>query len=170
MVPNKRSLLQAEGWSWVFVFNIVSNRCDHRPSGHLKLFRTSFHGDESLWCHTWVLYTLIGLFSVKHPIQEFVSNSSDAIDGLENKKRHRVPTEDQDPPESDRKPPPVSKIHHLGARRALMMFKDVRLRIRIAVSMYKVYGDSALLVLNRTALNSCKALLVLSWRIIRYFP
>ncbi|XP_041463983.1 choline transporter-like protein 1 isoform X1 [Lytechinus variegatus] len=37
-------------------------------------------------------------------LMEFVSNSTDTIDGLENKKRVRVPTEDQ--PETHSKPPP----------------------------------------------------------------
>ena len=48
------------------------------------------------------------------------------------------------------------------ARRALLLFNDVPLRTRRVVSLYKVCGDSAPLVLNRTALNSNNALLVLS--------
>ena len=47
----------------------------------------------------------------------------------------------------------------LRARRALTLFKDVPLRTTRALSLYKVYGDSALLVLNRTPLNSFNALL-----------
>ena len=43
-----------------------------------------------------------------------------------------------------------------------MLFKDVPLRTRMALSLYKVYGDSALLLLNRTSLNSVNALLALS--------
>ena len=35
-----------------------------------------------------------------------------------------------------------------------MLFKDVPLRTRRALSLYKVYGDSALLVLCGTLLNS----------------
>ena len=34
-----------------------------------------------------------------------------------------------------------------------MLFKDVPLRTRRALSTYKVYGDSAILVLNGTALK-----------------
>ena len=41
----------------------------------------------------------------------------------------------------------------LRARRAISIFKDVPLRTRRALSLYKVYGNSALLVLNRTSLN-----------------
>ena len=44
-----------------------------------------------------------------------------------------------------------------------IMFKDVLLRTRRALSLYKVYGDSALLVLNGTSLNSANALLAFSW-------
>ena len=36
----------------------------------------------------------------------------------------------------------------LRARKTLMTYKDVLLRTRRALSLYKVYGDSALLVLN----------------------
>ena len=39
-----------------------------------------------------------------------------------------------------------------------------QLRARRALSLYKVYGDSALLVLNGTSLNSDSALLALNWR------
>ena len=52
----------------------------------------------------------------------------------------------------------------LRARRLLVLFKDVPLRTRRALSLYKVYGDIALLVLNGTALNNINALLVLSRR------
>ena len=48
------------------------------------------------------------------------------------------------------------------ARRSLSLFNNILLRTRRALSMYKVYGDSALLVLNGTLLNSVNALLVLS--------
>ena len=56
MVPNKRSLQQALDSGLEPGTCIVSNRCDHRSSGCQKLFRTSFHVDELLWCHTSVLY------------------------------------------------------------------------------------------------------------------
>ena len=42
-----------------------------------------------------------------------------------------------------------------------MMFNDVQLRTRRAVSLYKVYGNSTLLVI-RTWLNSINALLTLN--------
>ena len=41
--------------------------------------------------------------------------------------------------------------------------KDVPLTTRRAQLLYKVYGDSTLLVLNRTSLNSDSALLALNW-------
>ena len=47
-----------------------------------------------------------------------------------------------------------------------MLFKDVPLRTRRGLLLYKVYGDSALLVLNGTSLNSISALLALSRRIL----
>ena len=56
---------------------------------------------------------------------------------------------------------------HLRARRALMLFKDVLLRTRRALLLYIVYGDSPLLALNGTSLNSVNALLAPSWR---YWP
>ena len=59
--------------------------------------------------------------------------------------------------------------HQLRARRALMMFKHVPLRTRRALSLYKVYGNSALLVLNRTSLNSINTLLALSRRYSGYY-
>ena len=43
---------------------------------------------------------------------------------------------------------------------------DIPLRSKRTLSLYKVYGDSALLVLNRTSLNSVNALLALSQRMI----
>ena len=54
----------------------------------------------------------------------------------------------------------------LTARRSLSLFDDVLLRTRRALSLYNVYGNSALLVLNWTLLNSINALLALS----RHFP
>ena len=39
-----------------------------------------------------------------------------------------------------------------------MMFKDVPLRTRMTLLLYKVAGDSALLVLKRTLLNAILAL------------
>ena len=44
----------------------------------------------------------------------------------------------------------------------LSIFKDVPLRTRRALSLYKVYVDSTLLVLNGTSLNSYSALLALN--------
>ena len=46
--------------------------------------------------------------------------------------------------------------------RALMQFKDVPLRTRRVLSLYKLYGDSALLVLNGTVMNRINTLLALS--------
>ena len=43
-----------------------------------------------------------------------------------------------------------------------MLFKDVSLRIRRALSQYKVCGDITLLVLNGASLNRANALLALS--------
>ena len=43
-----------------------------------------------------------------------------------------------------------------------MLFKDVPLRTRRALLLYKVYCDSALLVLNGTSLDSVNALLALN--------
>ena len=45
-----------------------------------------------------------------------------------------------------------------------MMFKDVLLRTRRVLSLYKLYGDSALLVLNGKSLNCVNAFLALSQR------
>ena len=49
----------------------------------------------------------------------------------------------------------------LRARRALLLFKDVLLRTRRVLLLYKVYGNSILLVLNKTAFNSVDAFLAL---------
>ena len=60
---------------------------------------------------------------------------------------------------------PCSTIYNqLRARRALLIFSDVPLRARRALSLYKVYGNSALLVLNGTSLNNFNGLLVPSRR------
>ena len=59
-----------------------------------------------------------------------------------------------------------SKYRQLRARRALLLFKDVTLRTRRVLWLYKVYSDSALLVLNETLLNSVNALLALSWNCV----
>ena len=58
---------------------------------------------------------------------------------------------------------PVMKTYcQLRARRVLWsLFKDVPLRTRRGLLLYKVYGNSALLVLNGILLNSVNALLVL---------
>ena len=53
---------------------------------------------------------------------------------------------------------------HLRARMALSLFNDVPLRTTKAHSLYKVYCNSALLVINEPYLNSINALLVLSRR------
>ena len=59
----------------------------------------------------------------------------------------------------------------LRARRALSLLKDVLLRTRRALSLYKLYyDDNALLVLNGTSLNSVSALLALSWRYNTFLP
>ena len=44
----------------------------------------------------------------------------------------------------------------------LSLFKEVPLRTRRAILLYKVYCDSALLVLNRTSLTSDRAPLALN--------
>ena len=54
-------------------------------------------------------------------------------------------------------------ISQLRARRALLQLKDVPLRTRWALLLYKVNGNSALLVLNGTSLICNSALLALSW-------
>ena len=46
-----------------------------------------------------------------------------------------------------------------------MLSKGVPLRTRRALSLYQVYGDSALLVLNGTSLNCLNVLLALSRRV-----
>ena len=57
--------------------------------------------------------------------------------------------------------------HQVRARRAIMMINDVQLRTRRSQSLYKVYGCSALLVLNGTSLISVNALLALSWQNVK---
>ena len=58
---------------------------------------------------------------------------------------------------------PVNLIYcQLRARKALMLVKDVLLRTRRVLSLYKVYGDIAPLVLNGTLLNTFNVLLALS--------
>ena len=52
--------------------------------------------------------------------------------------------------------------HQLRARRALLQLKDVPLRTNRALSLYKVNGNSALLVLIGTALICNNTLLVLN--------
>ena len=44
----------------------------------------------------------------------------------------------------------------------VLKLKDILLRTRRALSLYKVYGNSVLLVLNGTSLSSFNALLALS--------
>ena len=44
----------------------------------------------------------------------------------------------------------------------ISLFNDVTLRTRRVLSLYKVYGDSALLVLNGTSVDIVNALLALS--------
>ena len=51
----------------------------------------------------------------------------------------------------------------------LMLFEAVLLRTRRALSLYKVYDDNALLVLNPTSLKSTNALLVLSLQYDLFF-
>ena len=51
--------------------------------------------------------------------------------------------------------------HQLRARRALPIFKDIPLKTRKELSLYKVCGDSALLLLNGTSLNNDSSLLAL---------
>ena len=50
-----------------------------------------------------------------------------------------------------------------------MLFRDVPLRTRRALSLFKVYGDSALLVLNGTSFNSINALLALNRRYATFY-
>ena len=56
----------------------------------------------------------------------------------------------------------VDKYCQLRARRALLHFKDVLLRTRRVLWLYKVYGDSALLVLYGTSLKCSNTLLALN--------
>ena len=55
----------------------------------------------------------------------------------------------------------------LRARRALLQLKDVPLRTRRGLSLYKVNSNSALLVLNGTSFICNSALLALSWRYVQ---
>ena len=45
----------------------------------------------------------------------------------------------------------------------LLLFTDVLFSIIRALSLYKVYGNNDMLVLNETSLNSINALLVVSY-------
>ena len=56
----------------------------------------------------------------------------------------------------------------LWVRRALVQFKDVLLRTRRGLSLYKAYGDSTLLLLNGPSFVSMNALLALSRRHIHF--
>ena len=47
------------------------------------------------------------------------------------------------------------------SQKGVTLFNDVSLRTRRALSLYKVYGNGALLVLNGASLNSDNALLAL---------
>ena len=58
---------------------------------------------------------------------------------------------------------PSSVRRQLRARRALLLFNNVLQGTRRALSLYKVYADSVLLILNAKSLNSVNTLLVLSW-------
>ena len=66
-------------------------------------------------------------------------------------------------------PSQTCTYRQLRARRALLQLKDVPLRTRRALLLFKVNGISALLVLNGTSLICNSALLVLSWRYIPFF-
>ena len=46
----------------------------------------------------------------------------------------------------------ISQYRQLTARRALTLFKDVRLRARRVLPLYKIFGHNALLVLNGISL------------------
>ena len=64
---------------------------------------------------------------------------------------------------------PISVTSHYDIvswepERALLQLKDVPLRSRRALSLYKVYVNSDLLVLNGTSLICNSALLALNWR------
>ena len=56
------------------------------------------------------------------------------------------------------------EVFHGKDRCELMQFKDVPLRTRRALSLYKNYVDSELLVLNAKSLNIVNALVALSRR------
>ena len=60
----------------------------------------------------------------------------------------------------------LSLYRQVRVRRALSLFTDVPLGANSLLSLYKVCGGSALVVLNWTSLNSDNALLVLSRRYI----
>ena len=55
-----------------------------------------------------------------------------------------------------------TSYRQVSARRALSLLNDALLRARRVLSLYKVYGDSALLLPNQTSLNNITALVVLS--------
>ena len=63
----------------------------------------------------------------------------------------------------------IIPYRQLRARRALLHFKDVPLRTRRGLSLYKVFGDCALLVLNGTSLKCNNAFLALNWRYVKLF-
>ena len=58
------------------------------------------------------------------------------------------------------------QYHQLRTRKTLSIFTDVPLRTRRALSLYKVYGDGALLVLNGTSSKSDNTLLALNWYVL----
>ena len=58
---------------------------------------------------------------------------------------------------------PLKECRQLRARRALSQFNNVPLRTRWALSLYKVYGSSTLLVLNGNFLNSVYCLPLMSF-------
>ena len=55
-----------------------------------------------------------------------------------------------------------SRAEWVKSEKDIMLLNDVPLRTRRVLSLYKVYGNSALLVLNRTSMNSVNTLLALS--------
>ena len=60
----------------------------------------------------------------------------------------------------------ISILRQLRVRKALLIFKDVPLRTRRALSLYNVYGDNALPVLSGVSLNRDSGLLDLNWRFV----
>ena len=56
------------------------------------------------------------------------------------------------------------QYRRLRAKRALVLFNDVSLRARRALSPQTLSSDNALLVRNGTSLNNINALLALNWR------